>query len=103
MVQAPEHSGKLSHRPAAVRSTREVAPTARRTRAYYETLSMTAVGIELSLSVVLGALLGHWADGRLGTHPLFMIVLLGVGFAAGIRSVVRTARRAERREAASKE
>ena len=64
---------------------------------------MTAVGIELSLSVLFGALLGHWADGRLGTNPFLMIVLLCVGFAAGIRSVVRTARRAERREAASKE
>jgi len=93
----------MSHTPAAVRSTRTIAPTARRTRAYYETLSVTAVGIELSLSVLFGALVGHWADGRLGTNPLFLIVLLCLGFAAGIRSVVRTARRAEAREAASKE
>ena len=103
MVQAPEHSGKLSHQPAGVRSTRAIAPTARRTRAYYETLSLSAIGIELSLSVLVGALFGHWADGRLGTNPILTFVMLGIGFAAGIRSVVRAARRAERQAAASKD
>ncbi len=108
MAQAPEHSGNLSHRPAA--ETREpdakelaraMAPTARTTRAYYETMSFSAAGIELGLSVVIGALFGHWLDGRIGSNPAFMLALTVIGFAAGLRAMVRAGRRAARPGGAS--
>lgn len=107
MAQAPEHSGDLSQPAsplgAAVgRASRRgrvpnaVAPTARKTRSYYANLSLSSAGLELGLSVILGALFGRWVDGKAGTEPLFMVLLLAIGFVAGIRGVLRAARRAVR-------
>jgi F0F1-type ATP synthase assembly protein I len=106
MAQAPEHSGNLSQRrPDAGPDQRELdrvmAPSARPARTYYETVSFSAAGIELGLSVVIGALFGHWVDGRLGVDPLFMLVLTIAGFAAGVRAMVRAGRRATRARGAS--
>src|SRR5262249_44847194 len=98
MAQAPEHSGNLSHVARAERAELErvVAPAAQKTRAYYQTLSFSAAGIELGLSVGLGALAGYWIDGKAGTAPLFMLALTVIGFAAGVRAMLRAARRATR-------
>ncbi|MCE9576778.1 MAG: AtpZ/AtpI family protein [Deltaproteobacteria bacterium] len=73
-----------------------VAPTATKTRSYYANLSLSSAGLELGLSVILGALFGRWVDRQLGTEPAFMLVLLVIGFVAGIRGVLRSARRAVR-------
>jgi ATP synthase protein I len=107
MAQAPEHSGNLSHqRPAAGPDQRELdrlmAPSARKARTYYETMSFSAAGIELGLSVVIGALFGHWVDGQLGSDPFLMLLLTIVGFAAGVRAMVRAGRRATSAHGASK-
>jgi F0F1-type ATP synthase assembly protein I len=48
------------------------------------------LGIELALSVLIGLFAGRWLDGKLGTSPWLMTVLLCCGFAAGLRSIVRT-------------
>jgi ATP synthase protein I len=105
MAQAPEHSGNLSHvsaRDEAAALDRRLAPAARKTRAYYETLSFSSAGIELGLSVVIGALMGRWLDGEVGVTPLFMILMTVVGFAAGVRAVVRAGKKANRAAEASK-
>ncbi len=60
------------------------------------TARLASVGIELSISTVLGALGGRWLDGKLGTTPWLMIVGLILGVAAGFRSLIRTAQRANR-------
>lgn len=60
------------------------------TRESIRTLKMSSVGIELALSVLIGLFAGRWLDGKLGTSPWLMIVLLCLGFAAGLRSIVRT-------------
>ena len=88
MAQPREHSGDLSH-PAAT-----PGDVAKKTRAYYETVSFSAAGIELGLSVVIGALLGYWLDGRFATQPAFMLALTILGFVAGVRAMVRAGRRA---------
>ena len=114
MAQAPEHSGDLSQPAsplgAAVgrasrrgRVANAVAPTATKTRSYYANLSLSSAGLELGLSVILGALFGRWVDRQLGTEPVFMIVLLAIGFVAGIRGVLRSARRAVRDRAVEAE
>ncbi len=84
-----QHSDGLSQptKPAL----RAAAPLAARTRAYYETMSASSVGIELSVAVLLGLFFGRWLDGRLGTAPWMMIGFLVVGFAAGMRAVMRYA------------
>jgi F0F1-type ATP synthase assembly protein I len=57
---------------------------------------LASVGIELSLSTVIGALGGRWLDGKLGTTPWLMISGLILGVVAGFRSLIRTAQRANR-------
>lgn len=106
MAQAPEHSGNLSQQRATRAPDRaldrRLAPAGEKTRAYYETLSFSSAGIELGLSVVIGALGGRWLDGQAGTTPLLMILLTVIGFAAGLRAVLRAGRKANRNAEASK-
>jgi F0F1-type ATP synthase assembly protein I len=47
------------------------------------------VGVQFGLSIFLLTLLGVWLDSRLGTRPLFTIVLLLLGFAGATYSLVR--------------
>ena len=56
-----------------------------------------ALGFEMSLSVVIGAGIGYgldWAMERylaLATRPWLMILWIGFGFAAGVRSLYKAA------------
>lgn len=50
------------------------------------------IGIEMVVSVAVGAGVGYFIDQWAGTTPLFMIVFLFLGFAAGIMNVLRIAR-----------
>ena len=43
--------------------------------------------------VAVGGFIGWWLDRFLGTAPLLMVAFLGLGAAAGIMNVVRTAKR----------
>ena len=51
------------------------------------------LGIELVAGVAVGGFIGWWLDRFLGTAPVLMVVFLGLGAAAGIMNVVRTAKR----------
>lgn len=59
--------------------------------------SMAGIGVALRLStefvsgVVVGAVLGYLFDWALGTSPWGLIVLLLLGFAAGVLNVLRSA------------
>ncbi len=66
------------------------------TRSTITSLKLSSVGIELALSVLLGLFAGRWLDKKLDTAPWLMILLLCVGFAAGLRSLMRTMDRAGR-------
>src|SRR5216117_3597980 len=52
-----------------------------------------AIAMELPLvlvsAVVVGGLLGYFLDRWLHTKPLFLLVLGGIGFYAGVRDVLR--------------
>jgi len=51
----------------------------------------SALGLEMALSVVIGTGIGYYLDRWLGTEPWLMIVWIGLGFAAGVRSLYRAA------------
>ena len=51
------------------------------------------LGIELVAGVAVGGFIGWALDRFLGTAPFLMVVFLGLGAAAGILNVVRTAKR----------
>ena len=55
-----------------------------------------SVGIEFSLSTVIGLLGGRWLDGKLGSDPWLMIVGLLLGVTAGFRSLIRTVKKSQR-------
>jgi ATP synthase protein I len=50
-----------------------------------------SVGLELLLSIAVGYYLGHWADGKLGTHWIAFVGFL-LGCYAGFRSLFRAAK-----------
>ncbi len=51
----------------------------------------SALGLEMALSVVIGMGIGYYLDRRLGTAPWLTVVWIGLGFAAGVRSLYRAA------------
>lgn len=51
----------------------------------------SALGLELAIAVVIGLAIGHYLDKWLGTGPWMTVVWLGIGFAAGVRSLYRAA------------
>ena len=51
------------------------------------------LGIELVAGVAVGGFIGWALDRFFGTAPFLMVVFLGLGAAAGIMNVVRTAKR----------
>jgi ATP synthase protein I len=51
------------------------------------------LGVELVAGVAVGGFIGWALDRFLGTAPLMMVLFLGLGAAAGIMNVMRTAKR----------
>jgi len=56
-------------------------------------MQYSTVGLELALSVVVGALIGYWLDRKLGTEPWLLIFWTICGIGAGFRSLYRTAKK----------
>ncbi|HYC51717.1 MAG TPA: AtpZ/AtpI family protein [Gemmatimonadaceae bacterium] len=50
------------------------------------------IGIQFALSVVLFAFAGVWIDKKLGTSPLFVLVLVLGGAGLGFWSMIRKAK-----------
>jgi ATP synthase protein I len=80
MTEPSGHNGEKS--PAS--NADRLAPIAKKTRGYMQVLSLTSVGLEMGIAVVIGLLGGQWLDRRFDTEPLFLIlgVLFGCGAAA---------------------
>ena len=49
--------------------------------------------VELVVGVGFGAAVGWWLDSVLGTRPWLMIVMVLLGFGAGMMNIIRTAQR----------
>jgi ATP synthase protein I len=54
------------------------------------------VGIELVLSIAIGYVAGHWADGKLGGKGWVTLAGVVVGLYAGFRAVFKAAKAAQR-------
>lgn len=52
-------------------------------------LDASALGIELVVSVLIGAGAGYWLDKRLKTFPWFTVIGVALGAAAGFLSAYR--------------
>ena len=47
------------------------------------------IGISLLVTTLVGVLVGYWADGQLGTLPIFLIIGFFVGAGAGTLMIYR--------------
>ncbi|MCB1972362.1 MAG: AtpZ/AtpI family protein [Geminicoccaceae bacterium] len=57
------------------------------------------VGIELIAGVLFGVVLGYFLDGWLDTRPVFLIIMLVLGTAAGTLNAYRYMKRLDRERA----
>ena len=64
------------------------------TKKLFRTLGyLSTVGLSMALSVGIGAVFGHWLDGKFGTTPWLFFVFLGFGIAAAFRNLHRMYRK----------
>ncbi len=65
-------------------------------------LRQLALALELPFILVLGVVIGggfgYWLDAHLGTKPLLVFLLGLLGFAAGVREVIRRIPKDETRD-----
>jgi F0F1-type ATP synthase assembly protein I len=54
---------------------------------------MAGVGVEFIVAVGLFAAVGWWLDGKFGTSPWLLIAGSGLGFAVGLWSMVKAAKK----------
>ena len=60
--------------------------------------SYSTLGLEMGLSVAVGAIIGYYLDKWLHTDPWLLIVFLIFGVIAGYRSLYRALKRLERED-----
>tara|TARA_B100000945_G_C19962492_1_gene403704 strand:+ start:60 stop:365 length:306 start_codon:yes stop_codon:yes gene_type:complete len=48
--------------------------------------------LELVIGIIIGVVLGFSLDSFLNTSPIFLIILIFCGFAAGVRTMIKTAK-----------
>jgi ATP synthase protein I len=61
-----------------------------RLKQYY---SLSALGIEMGVTLAIGLLIGWYLDRWLGTKPWFTIIFAIFGIIAGFRNIIRLARK----------
>jgi ATP synthase protein I len=60
--------------------------------------SYSTLGLEMGLSVAVGAVVGYYLDTWLKTEPWLLIVFVILGIIAGFRSLYRAMKRLEREQ-----
>jgi len=60
--------------------------------------SYSTLGLEMGLSVAVGAVIGYYLDKWLDTEPWFLIIFLLFGVVAGFRSLYRALKRLQRED-----
>jgi ATP synthase protein I len=52
----------------------------------------------LAVAPLIGFFMGSWIDRRFGTDPVFKLIFLALGFAAGVRETITLIKRAQESE-----
>ncbi len=74
-----------------------------KTQRAYEAFSMSSIGLEMGLCILIGWGIGYYLDKEFETDPYLMFVFLGAGIAAGFKALIRAARKAKSLAAESEE
>ena len=89
---SPDAGGSFEQRLSEARSRHGLDPEPAATDAVIDKGSLglvMRVGVELVAAVVVGLAIGWELDGWLGTRPLFLVLFVFLGGAAGIANVWR--------------
>ena len=100
---APEkRSAKLDELDKRIRAAREARAPKRGKMGDKFTAADTAwrMTLEMVVAGMVGAAMGWGLDALFGTLPIFLIVFILLGFAAGIRTVMRSAEELQKKQAA---
>ena len=100
---APEdRSAKLNELDRRIRAAREARKPKRGKTGDKFTMANMAwrMTLEMVVAGMVGAAMGWGLDALFGTLPLFLIVFILLGFAAGIRTVMRSAQEIQDKQAA---
>jgi ATP synthase protein I len=100
MAEEPfaERLRRLEERIAAARASRE-APASRHGGEFTQGSLAWRMVLELVVGMLLGLAIGYGLDYLFGTRPVFLVVFALLGFAAGIRTMMRTADEVKRKRA----
>jgi ATP synthase protein I len=69
-----------------------------RGKLFRQIASYSTLGLEMGLSVAVGAIIGYYLDKWLHTEPWLLIVFLVFGVVSGFRSLYRALKRFERED-----
>ncbi len=64
-------------------------PDADWVRSQRKQANAAGVGLQFGLSIVIFALLGHWADGKFDTRPWLLVLGVALGFFGGTISLLK--------------
>ncbi|MEM7669569.1 MAG: AtpZ/AtpI family protein [Pseudomonadota bacterium] len=102
-LEGPDRSAKLSELDARIKDARAArTPEPRKREEKWTTVSLAwRMVVELIVAMVVGLAMGYGLDWLFGTLPVFLVIFWLLGFAAGIRLVMQSARELERIQAAT--
>ena len=97
-----ERSAKLDELDRRIRAAREArAPKPGKAGDKFTAADIAwRMTLEMVVAGMVGAAMGWGLDALFGTLPIFLIVFILLGFAAGIRMVMRSARELQKKPAA---
>ena len=64
-----------------------------KSKAIYELLKLSSLGLEMGAAVVIGLLVGTWLDNHFDTTPWLTLLFLAFGFVAAAKGVMRAIRK----------
>lgn len=91
----PEKLNELSARIAAAKKAQ--GPKPRMDEHYSGAQLAWRMVIELVAGIVIGFAIGYGLDWLFGTLPIFMVIFIGLGFAGGVKSMLRSAQEAQQK------
>jgi len=94
----PDRLRELEGKIDALRKTQE--PGARADEHYSQAQHAWRMVVELVAGLVIGFGIGFGLDALFGTTPVFLVLFILLGFVAGVRTMLRTAREIQEEQVA---
>jgi len=99
-VTDPDEDDRLARLEARIESFKgKEAPKPHQETSYSQAQLAWRMVIELVSGLMIGFAMGYGLDRLLGTLPIFLVVLTLLGLAAGIRTMLRSAREIQQQQA----